>query len=153
MRVILALIFVVFALPAFAQQERECRGKQPFDLGDGAYGCLMDVGLSTITTTRTRDDFASESSTRNQAGQIRVLMFGAHSTSKRVISPRLRAICKTFLSTLKAEQANAKFHRVIVVMIWPRVANTGDYIPVATSQEDVQLAFSSDTCRGVRYFG
>lgn len=153
MRLLLAVFLIAFALPAAAQQERECRGKQPFDLGNGVYGCLFDVGTGEISTTRSRDDGASSSTRERVAGQIRVLMFGNHSTSKRVIGPRVTAVCNAFLPTLQAELPNVNFHRVVVVLIWPRVANTGDFVPVANSKSDIQLAFSSARCRGVRYFG
>ena len=152
MRPLLAVFLFVFALPAFAQQERECRGKQPFDLGSGVSGCLLDVATTEISTTRTRDDGASSSTRGDVAGQIRVLVFGAYDGSKSVVSPRVTAICKTFLPNLKAELANTKFHRIVVVLIWPRVANPGDFVPVSNSKVALQPAFSSATCRGVRYF-
>lgn len=152
MRSLLAVFLIFFALPAVAQQERECRGKQPFDLGNGVYGCLLDVGTTEITTTRTRDDGASSSTRGNVAGQIRVLMFGDYDGSKQIVSRRVSAICKAFLPNLKAELTNTKFHRVVVILIWPRVANPGDFVPVSTSKVAIQPAFSSATCRGVKYF-
>ncbi|MEP5631941.1 MAG: hypothetical protein ABJP79_08670 [Tateyamaria sp.] len=153
MRVILAFIFVVFALPAVAQQEQECRGKQAFNLGDGAYGCLEEVGTSSITTTQTRDDAASEQIRSNQVGLIRVLMFGTHGSSRQVVGSRLRTICQTFLPTFNAQATGRKFSRITVAMVWPRVANKGDFVPVTTSQVDVQVAFSNGKCRGIRFFG
>ncbi len=152
-RVLAVILFMICALPAVAQQERECRGKQPFDLGDGVSGCLLDVGTNEISTTRTRDDGASSSTRDNVAGQIRVLMFGAHDSSRRVINRRITAVCNAFLPTLQTELVGASFHQVVVVMIWPRVANTGTFVPVEQSKVDVQAAYSSARCRGVRHFG
>ncbi|WP_223422992.1 hypothetical protein [Tateyamaria pelophila] len=152
MRSLLAVFLLVFALPAFAQQEPECRGKQPFDLGGGVTGCLLDVGTTEITKTRTRDDGASSSTRDNTAGQIRVLLFGAYDGSKRVISRRITAVCKAFLPNLKAEMAGTRFHQVVVVLVWPRVANPGDFVPVANSKVAIQPAFSSAACRGVKFF-
>lgn len=153
MRALLVFLLMIFAVPAVAQQERECRGKQPFDLGGGVSGCLLDVGTNEITTTRSRDDGASSSTRDNVAGQIRVLMFGAHDSSRRVINGRITAVCNAFLPALQAEPSNKSFHQIVVVMIWPRVANTGDFVPVAQSKADVQAAYSSAKCRGVRHFG
>lgn len=153
MRFVLMIILVVFALPAAAQQERECRGKKPFDLGNGAYGCLLDLGTTQITTTLTRDDGASSSSRRNQAGHIRVLVFGEYNGSRQVAGARIKAICNTFLPDLKAAIPDVRYHRVVVAMIWPRVANPGDFVPVSRSKVAVQPGFSSASCRGVKFFG
>ena len=153
MRAIFITFFVLLAVPALAQNERECRGKQAFDLGDGAYGCLFEVGSTSITTTTTRDDGASSKQKSNGAGRIDVAMFGAYTESKRVTSARIRTICQTFLPALKAEAPNAKYHRIVVRLFWPRVENTGDMVPKDQSEIAVQPAFTSGSCRGVRYFG
>ena len=152
MRFVLMIVLVVFALPAAAQQERECRGKKPFKLDDGAYGCLLEVGSARITTTTTRDDGASSSTKRNQAGQIQVLMFGPYNGSRQVAGSRIKALCKTFLPDLKAAQPNVRYHQVVVAMIWPRVENPGDYVAASRSKVAVQPGYSSAQCRGVRFF-
>lgn len=153
MRAISIILFVLLALPAFAQNERECRGRQAFDLGDGAYGCLFEVGSTSITTTMTRDDGASSKQRSNDAGLIDVAMFGAYTESKRVTSARIRTICQTFLPALQADTPGSNYHRIVVRLFWPRVENTGDMVPKDQSEIAVQPAFTSGTCRGVRYFG
>mmetsp|Transcript_27766 Transcript_27766/g.51717 ORF Transcript_27766/g.51717 Transcript_27766/m.51717 type:complete len:154 (-) Transcript_27766:2078-2539(-) len=153
MRALLVILFMIVAVPAVAQQERECRGKQPFDLGGGVTGCLLDVGTGEITMTRSRDDGASSSTRDSVAGQVRVLMFGNHSGSRRVIGQRIASVCKAFLPTLEAELEGTRFNRVVVVLIWPRIANTGDFVPATTSKAEVQMGLSSAKCRGARFFG
>ncbi|MFL4472013.1 hypothetical protein ACERZ8_19805 [Tateyamaria armeniaca] len=148
------LIFtLLLALPAAAQQERECRGKQAFDLGDGSYGCLQEVGTSQITTTRTRDDGASSSVRKNATGKIEVLMFGEYNGSRQVTGNRIKTICRTFLPTLQAELTDLSYHRIVVVLIWPRIENPGNYVPKAEAKVAVQPGFSSAQCRGVKFFG
>ena len=153
MRVFLTIILFVLALPAAAQEERECRGKKAFTLADGAYGCLEEVGTTDITTTRTRDDGASSSTRRNSAGLIRVLMFGDYAASRQTTGNRIRNVCKTFLPDLQAAEPGVRFNRVVVVLVWPRVANPGDYVPKSDAQVAVQPGFSSGACRGVKFFG
>lgn len=153
MRTLFTVLFVMMALPALAQQERECRGKQAFDLGDGAYGCLFEVGTSEITTTLTRDDGANSSARTNQTGKIEVLMFGEYNGSKRVTSARLKTICQTFLPNLRAALPDVKYSRIVLAMIWPRVENPGDFVEKSRSKVAIQPAFSSASCRGIRYFG
>jgi len=147
------LFLLLLAAPAVAQQERECRGKQAFDLGDGSYGCLEDVGTSQITTTTTRDDGASSSVRKNETGRIEVLMFGAYNGSKQVTGARIKAICQTFLPNLRAKLPDAKFYRIVVVLIWPRIENPGDYVPKSDANIAVQPGFSSAKCRGAKFFG
>ncbi|WP_299554008.1 hypothetical protein [uncultured Tateyamaria sp.] len=153
MRFILTVVFVCFAVPALAQQERDCRGKQAFDLGDGAYGCLLDIGSTSITTTLTRDDGASSKSSRNAAGQIDVAMFGTFSGSRQVVGKRMRGICQTFLPTIKQELAGQRYNRIVIRLFWPRVANSGDFVPKSRSEIEVQPAFTNANCRGIRFFG
>ena len=153
MRAIFITLFVLLAVPAFAQNERACRGKQAFDLGDGAYGCLFDVGTTSITTKATRDDGASSKQIPNGAGRIDVAMFGAYTDPKRVTSARLRTIYQTFLPALQAETPHSNYHRIDVRLLWPRAENTGDMLPTDQSENAVQLAFTTDTRCGARCFG
>ncbi|MBV7408939.1 hypothetical protein [Maritimibacter sp. DP1N21-5] len=153
MRYILTVLVMCFALPAMAQQERECRGKQAFDLGDGSYGCLLEVGTSSITTTLTRDDGASSRSSRNAAGEIVVAMFGSHSGSRQVVRNRMLAVCRTFLPRVKQELSGRNYSRIVIQLVWPRVKNTGDFVSVSSTSVDVQPAFSNANCRGIRFFG
>lgn len=153
MRHLFVILFLICALPAAAQQERECRGKQPFDLGDGAYGCLQKLGLGGITQTRTRDDGASSSTRNTKTGQIEVLMFGTYKGSKQATGQRIRAICNAFLPGLQAAIPNTSYHQIIVVMVWPRIENPGDYVAKDRSKVAVQPGFSNAACRGVRFFG
>jgi hypothetical protein len=141
-RAIVAMFFVCMALPAAAQQERECRGKKAFDLGDGSYGCLLEVAMSTITTTTTYDDGGSSKPTSRakQAGAIVVAMFGTQSSSNQVNSARMKTICQTFLPDLKAAHPNNRYRRIILRLVWPKT-------------ETVQAGFSSAKCKGVRFFG
>ena len=152
MRCLLTIFCLFLALPAVAQQERECRGKAAFKLGDGAYGCLYDVGTSAITTTMTRDDNASTRVRKNATGKIEVLMFGPYDGSKRVAGTRIKAVCRTFLPNLQAAIPNMRYHRIVVALIWPRVKNPGDYVSASQSEVAVQPGFSSAKCHGVRFF-
>jgi len=142
------LFLGLLALPAHAQQENVCRGKQPFDLGDGAKGCLLDLGSTSITTTRTRTDGGTTkpSSKSAAAGMISVALFGAYDPSKKIQSPRIKKVCRTFLPNLKAASKGASYNRVVVQLIWPAVVSS-------TSAPIVQSAFSNGYCRGVRFFG
>lgn len=152
MRIVFTFLFLFLAFPALAQQEKECRGKQAFDLGDGAYGCLLDVGTSKIITTRTLDNGARPSTKDDVSGKIEVLMFGGYSGSKPTIGARLKTICRTFLPNLKAAVPDQKYHRITSVMKLPRVANPGDFVDKSVTEVAVQPAFSSGSCRGIRYF-
>jgi len=153
MRKLIAVFFILLAVPAFAQQERECRGKKPFDLGDGAYGCLQELGTTAITTTTTRDDNASSKSRRNTAGRITVLMFGDYSDSRSVISSRAKKVCRAFLADFNAENPNLRPHRIVIDLIWPRVENPGTFVPKDQAKVAVQPSFSSGRCVGVKFFG
>ncbi|MEO1557315.1 MAG: hypothetical protein AAFS01_12850 [Pseudomonadota bacterium] len=153
MRILLFVLFAAFAVPAVAQQERECRGKQPIDLGDGAAGCLLEIGTTSITSTRTRDDGASSKSTRNVTGRIDVALFGAYSDNRTVISGRMKAICRSLLPQVQQELAELRYNRIVINLVWPRVENPGTFIPKSELEFAVQPAFTSAQCRGVRFFG
>ncbi|MEP1537128.1 MAG: hypothetical protein ABJQ34_09990 [Paracoccaceae bacterium] len=152
MRKILTLIFVLFALPVFAQQEPECRGKKAFDLGDGSYGCVFEVGGTSLTHTTVRDDGASTRSNREQAGYIDVRIFGNYVASKRTAGNRMKAICKTFKADVDAVMKGQKFDSIIVRFAWLREKDSKSNAAGNRDLGIVQAAFTSSTCRGIRFF-
>ncbi|MEO0402974.1 MAG: hypothetical protein AAF214_11415, partial [Pseudomonadota bacterium] len=85
--------------------------------------------------------------------EIVVLLFGEYNGSKQVTGTRMKKVCQAFLPALQAELANTKYHRIVVTLVWPRVANPGDYVPASASKVAIQPGFSSAKCRGVRFFG
>lgn len=153
MRIFLFILFTVFAVPAVAQQERECRGKQGFNLGDGAYGCLFEAKAGSLTTTTTRDDGASQKVKSRETGFIRVAMFGNYSASRQTTGKRITAVCQTFLPNLKEAMTGKRYHRIIVALVWPRIENPGDFISKERSEVAAQVAYTSATCRGVKFVG
>ncbi|MEM6372254.1 MAG: hypothetical protein AAF727_05685 [Pseudomonadota bacterium] len=151
MRALLFPLFLLLATSAFAQQERECRGKQGIDLGDGAAGCLLELGTTNLTTTTTRDDGASQKVRKRVTGLIEVALFGAYSPSKQVTSQRIRAVCQTFLHGLQERLGDQKYSRIVIVLFWPRIENPGTFVSKDRSKVAVQPAYSSAACRGVKY--
>ena len=140
-------------MPAVAQQERECRGKQSFDLGGGTYGCLIEAGSGSLTTTTTRDDGASQTVKANETGFIQVAVFGTYSPSKQTTSKRITAVCKTFLPNVQQAMQGKRYHRIIVALVWPRVENPGDFVSKERSDVAAQVVFTNAKCRGVQYVG
>ena len=153
MRFLLFVLFAAFAMPALAQQERECRGKQAIDLGDGAAGCILKVDRTTITTTLTRDDGAGSKTKRNSSPLINVALFGAYSDQKPVIGNRIKAVCRAMLPQLAPSSGQVSSHRIVVVLVWPRVANPGTLVPKSEAEVAVHPAYTSGKCRGVKFFG
>ena len=140
MRILIPLVCIFFALPVLAQQN-PCRGKQGFDLGDGAKGCIALIDTDSITTTVTRDDGASTRSNRQLQARVVAFMSGANSDKRSVQRKRLLAICKTALPAVRSELAEVRYNRIILVMDWR--GEGGGF----------QAGFSSKDCRGFRFFG
>jgi len=153
MRTLLIVLFVAFAIPAIAQQERECCGKQSFDLGGGAYGCLLEAGFGWLTTTTTRDEGASQTVKANEKGLIQVAVLGTYGPSKQTTSKRITAVCKTFLPNVQQAMQGKRNNRIIVGLVWPRVENPGDFVSKERSDIAAQVAFTNAKCRGVQYVG
>lgn len=141
MRLLLTCILLVLALPALAQQGNPCRGKQGFDLGDGAKGCLALIDTGSITTTITRDDGASQRSNRRQQARVVAFMSGTNSDKRSVQRKRLLAICKTALPAVQTELAGVNYNRIILVMDWR--GEGGEF----------QAGFSNAKCQGFKFFG
>lgn len=153
MRALLITIFAFLALPALAANERECRGKQAFDLGDGAYGCLIKIGVTSITTTRTRDDGASRRSSSEANVIIDTVLFGTFDRSRQVIKARTKAICRAFNEQAKKEMASVRGKKIVVQMKWPNEPpNRVVYSTTGGERfcKKVQGGFSNARCRGAR---
>ena len=151
MQKMLTFLFILFALPLAAQQERECRGKKAFDLGDGAYGCVHEIGTTTLTETVYRDDGASTRSNRQSAGFIDVRIFGKYVESKRTAGNRMKAICKTFKSDVDAVMEGKRFVSIIVRFVWLNEGNSDANGQGSQDRGITQTAFTNANCRGVRF--
>ena len=153
MRKIITLFFILFAVPVFAQQERECRGKKAFDLGDGSYGCVFEVGETVLTRTTTRDDGASTKSRRNSVGFIDALVFGNYAASKVTAGNRMKALCKTFKADVDAAMKGQSYTSTIVRLVWLREKDLKANTSGGQDRGVAQTAITSSTCRGIRFIG
>lgn len=141
MRKVFFFLLLVLATPALAQQSNVCRGKQAFDLGDGAKGCIALIDTASITTTTTRDDGASSRSNRRTQARVVAAMTGANSEKRSVIKRRMIGICKTALPAVQSELAGMRYNRIILVMDW------------RASGGELQAGFSNAKCNGFSFFG
>ncbi|MEO9518066.1 MAG: hypothetical protein ABJH45_12985 [Paracoccaceae bacterium] len=153
MQKIITLFFILFALPVFAQQERECRGKNFFDLGDGSYGCVFEVGDTVLTRTTVRDDGASTKSRRNRVGFIDTLVFGNYTASKLTAGNRMKAICKTFKADVDAFMKGQSYSTIIVRLVWLREKDSKANAADGQDRGIEQTAFTNSSCRGIRFIG
>ncbi|MBL4769106.1 MAG: hypothetical protein JKY94_15580 [Rhodobacteraceae bacterium] len=148
MRSVLMIFLVFFALPALAQQEPECRGKKGFTLGDGAYGCLLDIVDSSMSRSQSKALNGGEihSSSQIAAGLV-VAIFGDYDKSHRVTNSRFRQICKAYRDEVKTAMVGTPYRKVIVRMYWLRLAVPNSTDPLA------QTAYMSKKCTNVGRFG
>ena len=163
MRSVVLIFLMFFAVPALAQQEPECRGKKGFKLGDGAYGCLLEIVDSSMSRTQSRSLNGGKihSSSQTAAGLI-VAIFGDYDKSRRVTDSRLRQICKTFRGDVKAAMGGKSYRKVVVRMYWPRIAApktrfAGQKNAIAIFRVNngplSQSAYMSQKCTGIGHFG
>ena len=139
MRVLTILVCILFALPVLAQ-DRACRGKKSFDLGDGAKGCIVAIEEGSITTTVTRDDGQGGSVRKRAQPLVAALMSGANTTQRNKIKQRMVAICKVALVDVQKQFAGQRYNRIILLMDWRRAGG------------EIQSGFSSKDCRGFQFF-
>ncbi|MEO1362457.1 MAG: hypothetical protein AAFU86_01630 [Pseudomonadota bacterium] len=154
MRYLLALVMLVLAFPAMAQQSSICRNKQVFDIGGGASACLIEVGQTSIRETLTRDDGQGSKRNSSMAALIHVVAFGAFDPRLSLTSRRMSSICNAFRD--RALSGVPQSARSIVIRIdWPEApdGSARNRSVVSKSGQPVQAAFANRSCRSVRYFG
>lgn len=151
MRSVILIFLMLFAVPALAQQEPECRGKKGFKLGDGAYGCLIGLGEGNMTkSTRRESDPDVRHSSSQFVAVVDVNIFGNYDKSRRVTNSRVRQICKAFSGDVKTAMVGKPYLKVIVRMFWPRIAAPKKQGSNTTPL--VQEAYMSQKCTNVGHF-
>lgn len=139
MRFLTLATCALFALP-IAAEAKNCRGIQSLDLGGGSKACVVAIEKNAITTTRTRDDGASSSSRRFEQPLVGAIMTGPVPANRKVIKQQMIAMCKATQSKVKAEFANLKYNRTILVMDWRDAGGK------------LESGYSSAKCRGFSFF-
>ncbi|MDA5555188.1 hypothetical protein [Shimia sp. MMG029] len=137
-----SLIFAscaLFAVP-LAAEAQSCRGIQAFDLGGGTKGCVVSIQENQITTTTSRDDGASTRVRRNAQPLVGAVMSGPVPANKSVVKKQMVEMCKLTQEKVRAQFADLKYNRVILVMDWQKAGG------------EVQAGFSSAKCRGFKFF-
>ncbi|WP_415403713.1 hypothetical protein [Tateyamaria sp. SN3-11] len=151
-RYLLAIVLMCLALPAMAQQQSVCRGKQSFKLSDGSSGCLLGAGESTIKRSVLRDGQISKTNTRG-AATIGVAMFGQFNPKWRVSTPRMKEVCTLFSDAAIKSVPNGNPKSIVVQMIWPDVPNPSKHKHLLRKSRFAnQTAYMSKSCRSVNYF-
>ncbi len=130
---------VLFSLP-LAAQAQSCRGIQSLDLGNGSKACVVKIEQGAITTTRTRDDGASSQSRKNAQPMVGAVMSGPAPTKRATVKKHMLAMCKATQAKVGQEFAGQKYNRVILIQDWTKAGGK------------VEAGFSSDTCKGFRFF-
>lgn len=153
MRLVMALLVALLAVPAYAQQSAVCKGKPSFDLGNGATGCLLGVGTTSIRKTTRRDDGQSKSSSRG-AGLIHVALFGSHTEKHSIKTPRVRNMCEMFRDTLIAASPSQNLRAIVVRMDWPEATvPNGRHVRWVDGRSIRSYTASLNrSCRAVKHF-
>lgn len=152
MRAIILILLMLFAVPALAQQEPECRGKKSFKFGDGSYGCLLKIEESGMTRSQSkRYGFGTIHSSSQSAALVIAAIFGDYDKSRRVADSRLRKICATYAGDVKKAMAGKPYSKVIVRMYWPRIAAPKKQ--GSNNNPLYQQAYMSQKCTGIGHFG
>ncbi|MBO9473608.1 hypothetical protein J7413_08665 [Shimia sp. R10_1] len=139
MRTLIFASCALFALP-LAAEAQSCRGIQAFDLGGGTKGCVVSIQENQITTTTSRDDGASTRVRRNAQPLVGAVMSGPVPANKSVVKKQMVEMCKLTQEKVRAQFADLKYNRVILVMDWQKAGG------------EVQAGFSSAKCRGFKFF-
>jgi len=130
---------VMLSLP-IAAKAQSCRGEQAFDFGGGARGCVVKIGEGDIISTMTRDDGASSRSSSKAEPLVAAVMTGPVPTNRGTVKKQMLAMCKVTQAKVSEQFAGRKYHRVILYMDWRK------------SGGELQAGFSSNKCRGFRFF-
>ena len=139
MRVLFFISCLMLALP-MAAQAQSCNGKQAIDFGGGAHGCVVEIAEGSITSTRTRDDGASSRSANKATPLVAAVMTGPVPASRGTVKKQMLAMCKVTQAKVSEQFAGKKYHRIILYMDWSKAGG------------EVQAGFSSDKCRGFKFF-
>lgn len=137
-----SLIFASCALLSLpvAAQSQSCRGVQAFDLGGGTKGCVVTIEESAIVTTRSRDDGASTQTRRAAQPLVAAAMTGPVPGKRSVVKKQMVSMCKATQGKVREQFSDAKYNRVILYMDWRDAGG------------ELYGGFSTDTCRGFRFF-
>lgn len=139
MRTLLALIFVMSALPAVAQSN-PCKGRTVIDVGGGGKACIYLIDGSDLTWTRSRDDGARERKRTSVQARVAANLMGDGELDKSVLKQQFINLCKAALSDVQAQFADTKFNNIML------------YLDRRHSGGEVYGGISSAKCRGFRYF-
>lgn len=139
MRTLTLTSCVCLALPMMAQAQ-SCRGVQSLDLGSGTQACVVKIEEGAITTTTTRDDHASTQKRKRAQPMVGAIMTGSAPSKRATVKKQMLAMCKATQAKVSVQFANQKYNRVILIQDWTKAGG------------DVQAGFSSDTCKGFRFF-
>ena len=139
MRVLTYVSCLMFALPVAAQSQ-SCKGEQAFALEGGTQGCIVKIGEGETLTTTTRDDGASSRSHRKTQPFVAAVMTGSIPASRKTVKKQMLAMCKFTQAKVSEQFAGKKYHQIILYMDWRK------------SGGELEASFSSDKCRGIRFF-
>jgi len=130
---------ILLTLP-LAAQAQNCRGVQSLDLGNGATACVVKIEEGAITTTKTRDDYASTQKHSRAQPMVGAAMTGPVPTKRVTVKKQMLAMCKATQAKVIKQFAGKKYNRVILIQDWTKAGGK------------VEAGFSSDTCKGFRFF-
>lgn len=130
---------ILFALP-LAAQAQSCRGVQSLDLGNGTKACVVKIEEGAITTTKTRDDYASTQKHTRAQPMIGAAMTGPVPIKRATVKKQMLAMCKATQAKVTEQFAGKKYNRVILIQDWTKAGGK------------VEAGFSSNTCKGFRFF-
>ena len=150
MKLLFALILLVFASPAFAQQ-LSCRGKSALEL-NGATGCLFSITDGNIRYTETLD--ADVVRQRNIPSiSVNALMLDGFDKRWRTQRQRMLTLCNAVLGEVQRAAGKREFERIILNLAWPN-----EPVPKARRGEQqaqilIQSAYTNASCRAFGSFG
>ncbi len=150
MKYLFPFLLMAFAAPVVAQESRECRGKESFQLSDGSSGCVLGVGTTTISSKVTVDGVEMRNR-KSDSALVVVAMAGEFDTKRRVTSRRLKEVCSHSMAAVQQKFSGEPYKYIVVGMKWPgktmpraSVANGGKFLN--------QAAYLTTKCRSPQYF-
>jgi hypothetical protein len=149
----IAIGFLVLSGPAFAQNHPECRGKEMFDLGGDAYGCMRAIEKSSVISSQRRGiGSGSLTVSRNEttSATIGVYAFGKYTDNFQKSNARLRQICKMYKGAAHKMMAGQDYKNISVILFWPELKTKGNWGQVV---EKTQGGSMNLNCKQLRNFG
>lgn len=123
MRLFLTICLFLFVSPAVAQQGKACRGKTTYDLGDGAYACVIKIEAGSVTMVKRTSRGGLATRRSKIFSQVNAVVdanfFGKNDYDYQVMESRAKAICRAVQGQIKTEFGDTKFAKTIVKMNWP----------------------------------